>query len=93
MFISVETYDGFYKVGFKDYEIFSWQNTIGCSYNVIPSRLLNMSYSNYLRWLRDKGATLAGRMGYSYAKFKDKKSCEEVCKILNKEWQKIEDYL
>ena len=70
-----------------------YKNSCGCSFNVLGSRLLNMTYPNYLRYLRANGAELYGKQGYSYAYFKDKSKCQEICSLLNKEWKKVKDYV
>lgn len=55
------------------------------SYWILGSRLLGLSYPNYLRYLRDKyGATLVGRNGIPRFYFKEKKNCEKVIDELNK---------
>lgn len=53
------------------------------SFHVIGARLMGLSYPDYLRYLRSKGATLKGKTGYTYAYFKDKDKCQKVCDVLN----------
>lgn len=93
-FIPVSNYDETnWRIGADNLDWVNGQNQDGCSFNVLPARLLDMTYPDYLKYLRSLGAELRGRTGYPYAIFKDKKSCEEVCKSLNKEWNKIKEYV
>lgn len=82
-----------WKIGMDNIDWASNKNSCGCSYNVLCSRLFNMTYPNYLRYLRANGAELCGKQGYSYAYFKDKSKCQEICSLLNKEWNKIKKYV
>lgn len=82
-----------WKIGMDNLNWVSDKNSCGCSFNVLGARLLNMTYPDYLRYLRANGAELYGRIGYSYAHFEDKTKCQEVCSLLNKEWNKIKQYV
>ena len=63
----------------------------GGSFNIIASRILGLSYPNYLRYLRDTfSAELRGKKGYPYPIFKERQSCMKVINILNKNWQIVE---
>ena len=54
-------YPGKYVLSINDYEGFMLKGTVG-SYNVIFSRILNMSYPTFLRFCRDMcGAELIGK--------------------------------
>ena len=68
-------------------------NECGCSFAVLGARLLNLSYPNYLRYLRANGADLKGKTGIATAFFKDKAACQSICTTLNKEWNKIKSYV
>jgi len=93
-FIPVSNWDeSYWKVGMDDFTWAEYKNFCGCSYNVLPARLLQMEYPSYLKYLRSLGADLRGNVGYVYATFKDKKTVEELCKRLNKEWSKIKIYI
>lgn len=59
------------------------------SYQVLNARLLGLSYPSYLRFCQSKGAKLHGRDGYAYPTWKNKKECQEVCNMIEKEWQKL----
>lgn len=65
------------------------QNNCGCSFSVLGSRLLNLSYPDYLKFCCSMGGELQGRAGYVIPYFKDKTNCKKICDILNKEWNKI----
>lgn len=65
------------------------QNNCGCSFSVLGSRLLNLSYPDYLRYLRSEGGELCGRTGYVICYFKDRAACKKICDRLNSEWNKI----
>lgn len=59
------------------------------SYTVLQARLLGLSYPDYLRFCQSKGAKLKGHTGYAGPSWADKKSCQEVCNMLEKEWQRL----
>lgn len=59
------------------------------SFQVLGSRLLGLSYPDYLRFLQSQGATLKGKEGYCYGYFKDKAACQKVCNLLNAKWKKV----
>ena len=66
----------------------------GGSLNVLAARLLDLSYPDYLQYCRANfNGLLRGRTGYSYCVYKDKKDCEKLCEILNKEWVNVEKFL
>lgn len=58
------------------------------SYGVIAARLMNLSYTDYLRMCRDKyGAELRGKEGlYIVPFFADVKLCNALLKELNRRW-------
>lgn len=59
------------------------------SFQVLGSRLLGLSYPDYLRFLQSQGATLKGKAGYCYGYFKDKAACQKVCNLLNSKWKEV----
>ena len=63
------------------------------SFQVVGSRLLGLSYPDYLRFLQSRGATLRGKKGYCYGYFKDKAACQKVCKLLNEKLTILEKEL
>jgi hypothetical protein len=92
-FIPQETYTNEYMIGidespFREDKDYCYTS----SYWVLQARLLGLTYPDYLRYLRSKGAKLKGKCGYSSATFVEKSSALEICKILNKEWDKMEDF-
>lgn len=71
-----------YMVSLKDYEGFALY--FGGSFNILPARILNLSYPDYLRLCRGQfGADLCGKQGYSYPLF-TKENGDRLIKILNK---------
>ena len=92
-FIPVERSDSTYMIGLDNLDWANGKNNCGCSFNVLGARLLNLSYPDYLRYLRSIGADLRGRNGYSFAIFKDKEKCQSICTRLNKEWATIKSYI
>jgi hypothetical protein len=59
------------------------------SFHVLDARLLGLSYPDYLRFCQSRGAKLYGRNGYAYPTWKDKRECQQVCNLIEKEWQKL----
>lgn len=61
------------------------------SYNILPARILGLSYANYLRMCRDLyGAEITGKNnGYPVAYFKEKENAEKLVKLLDKYTKKI----
>lgn len=61
------------------------------SYAVLPSRLLNLSYANYLRYARDRlGAELIGKnRRYVIAYYEKNQTTEAFLKLLNKRMEFI----
>lgn len=59
------------------------------SYGVIGSRLLGLSFPDYLKFLAANGGELRGKQGYAGAVFKDKSKCLKICNMLNIEWEKL----
>ena len=59
---------------------------ITTSYNLLPARLLGLSYADYCRLTRDKfNGTLHGRNGgYITITFKNSKDCDALVRLLNK---------
>lgn len=92
-FLPVERFDSTYLINFDNLDWAANNNACGCSFNVLGARLLNLSYPDYLKFLRASGGELRGKTGYSYAIFKNKEDCQKICNLLNKEWKKIEKIL
>lgn len=92
-FIPVERADSTYMINVDDLSWANGKNSCGCSFNVLPARLLDMSFPDYLRFLRANGAKLCGKNGYSFGIFKDKDDCQKICNMLNKEWKRVEKFL
>lgn len=60
------------------------------SLGVLPARLCNLSFAQYLRMCRDKyGATLYGKEGYSYALWEKNGQYPLLIKELNARLNKI----
>lgn len=59
------------------------------SYIVLQARLLGLSYPDYLLFCQSKGAKLKGRTGYINVLWEDKNQCQEICNMLEKEWQTL----
>ena len=59
------------------------------SYLLLQARLLGLSYPDYLRFCQSKGGKLKGKTGYTIVLWEDKKQCQEVCNLIEKEWQKL----
>lgn len=69
MFVISERPDGKFMIGLSA----AIPLLNGGSLNILPARLLNLTYPDYLRLCRDAyGADLYGREGYSYPVFKTK---------------------
>lgn len=68
-------------------------NQFCSSFHVLEARLFEMTYPDYLRYLRANGAELRGKQGYTVAAFKNKADCQKICTMLNKEWGVIEPVL
>lgn len=76
--------EGCWLAALDNIDFIQTEGIIFCgSFQVIGSRLLGMSYPDYLRFLQSKGATLKGKKGYCYGYFKDKNACQEICNLLN----------
>lgn len=63
------------------------------SFQVPASRLLGLTYPDYLRFLQSRGATLKGKAGYCYGYFKDKAACQKICNLLNEKWKQLMEEL
>lgn len=60
------------------------------SFNILPARLMNLSYAQYLRMCRDLlGAQIIGRTGYPVAYFKDNDTLKNFIKTLNERAAKV----
>ena len=59
------------------------------SYAITPSRVLNLTYAQYLRFARDRyHGELYGKQGYPIVYFSDKKDATNLVILLNKYWRK-----
>lgn len=93
-FIPVESSNSSkWRIGIDNLDWAVGNNSSGCSFNVLGARLLNLTYSDYLKFLRSNGGELRGRIGYSYALFSNKTNCQKICSLLNREWDKIKKYV
>lgn len=92
MFVPRENWDGYWQVSMTEIPFLDQGMTKG-SYNVLNARLLGLSYCDYLKYCRAQhNGTIRKSSGYPYCVFKDKKNCNDVCNLLNKEWGKIEKF-
>lgn len=54
---------------------------------LIAPRVLGMSYTDYLRFVRDKyGAKLRGKTGFPILEFDEKEDAQKLQKLLNRYW-------
>lgn len=84
--------EGFYMVFFEHPDFMG--GNFGGSYHIIASRILGLTYPNYLRYMRDKfGGEIRGREGYSTVIFKDQGKALIAAQELNKAWQSVEKAL
>lgn len=62
------------------------------SYNLLPARILNLSYADYLRYCRDicKAEIIGKNSKYPIAYFKDKAEIENLVQTLNNHMATIE---
>ena len=63
------------------------------SFQVLGSRLLGLSYPDYLRYLQSCGGILKGKIGHPYVYFKDKAAAQKVCNLLNQKWAEVLEIL
>lgn len=82
-----------WRIGTDEIDWAAGKNYCGCSFNVLPARLLHMTYPDYLKYLRANGGELHGRTGYVFVVFKNKSICQKFCDRLNKEWDRIKRYV
>ena len=84
-----------YKVGKYtinlDFDKFPSISTSG-SYNILPARLMGLSYANYLRMCRDLfDADIIGKDSkYPVAYFTNREKLRELIKVLNKKMEVID---
>lgn len=78
---------GKYRVA-MNFDVFPGIRTVG-SYNLLPARLLCLSYAEYLRFCRDElGAEIIGKKSmYPVAYFPDAKSATSLVNTLNSRMQ------
>ena len=91
-FIPAETCDSnYYMIKFDGFSIFEGTKDFcyTSSYHLIGARLLGLSYGDFLKFCQSKGAKLRGNKGYTYPIWKNRKDCQGVCNILEKEWLKV----
>ena len=74
-----------------DVDSFPFPNGISGSYNVLPARLMGLSWTDYLRFCRDiLGAELRGKKTfYVVPYFKHTPEVRQFCKLLNKRMELI----
>ena len=63
------------------------------SYYVLAARLLGLKYNDFLIFCRSRGARLRGKTGYCFPIWSVEKDGQEVVKVLNEEWNKLEKFL
>lgn len=91
-FFTKETCDGRYMIGIDCKELYSFC-TAG-SYNIVGSRVLGLSYPDYLRYLRtNHGATLKGKVGFTYAVWNTEEECKKAVDDLNSHLEPIKKQL
>lgn len=86
--------NGRYLIRFSE-KVYKFFGKTESSYNVIPSRILGLSYPSFLRFVRDKfNAEIDNQsLKYPVAQFNSEKDCQEVCDILNERFLKIENLM
>ena len=74
-----------------DFTMLPQMHTTG-SYNLLPARLLSLSYADYLRYCRDihKAEVIGKNSIYPVAYFKDKVAAGELVQTLNSRMAVIE---
>lgn len=79
-----------YMIRYSD-EVYAFVGKTGSSFNVLPARVMGLSFPSFLRFARDKyNATLGGQSKkYVTMTFENKKDCQELCDVLNKRWEAI----
>lgn len=82
--------DGTYMIRYSD-EVYSFIGWTESSYNVVPARIMGISFPSFLRFARDKYNAILGGQSQKYLTmiFKDKKDCQDLCDILNERWREI----
>ena len=81
---------GKYKVS-MNFDEFPGIRTVG-SYNLLPARLLGLSYANYLRYCRDvyKAEVIGKNTMYPIAYFENNFAAGDLIRILNERMSQIE---
>lgn len=82
--------DGAYMIRYSD-EVYASIGWIESSYNVVPARIMGLSFPSFLRFARDRYNAVLGGQSQKYVTmtFKDKKDCQNLCDILNKRWREV----
>lgn len=90
MFFKIQEEDNYFTISFTiiTYEYIS-EKLDNYNYNLLPAVLLGLSYADYLRFLREKGAILIGKNSFPLAKFKTKEDLIPIINILNERMTKI----
>ena len=92
---AVSTPDNKYMIGFNE-DLYNAAlakipiEKVG-SYNILPARILGISYAEFLRYARDKyNGTIYGK-GHKYpvVKFNSEADCNLLCKELLLRWTRI----
>ena len=92
-FMPRENPDGYWQVVSTEVP-FKEEGQLEGSLNVLQARLLGLPYPDYLQFCRaNYKGILRGREGYSHCVYKEKANCQAVCKLLNTEWIKVENFL
>lgn len=59
------------------------------SYSILAARLLGLSYVDFLKYLCSQGGQIKGKIGYPVVYFKDRSTVEKICRLINKEADKL----
>lgn len=79
----VEDADNIFTVRLNEIDGLSFVKPRG-SYNILKSRLFNITYPDYLRMVQQNySAQLKGRKGYIVEFFMNKSDADKICKELN----------
>ena len=82
--------DGLYSIKLSE-EVYSFFGCTESSFNVVPSRIMGLSYPSFVRFARDNFNAILGGQSIKYItlKFKERKDCQALCDVLNKRWSEL----
>lgn len=79
------------KVSFHDHDYVG--GIAAGSYQVIQARLFNMTFAEYLQFIKDNyNATLVGKTGYTTYVFHNSADCDKLVAELNKRWAAVKKW-